>query len=91
MTLNSVNRIKKIQAVLDERTLTNVAYSAFVQNTPIKSGNARRKTTKTSNEINASYPYAKRLDNGWSKQSPQGMVKPTILAIRDYIAKKLGK
>ena len=27
--------------------------------------------------INADYPYAKRLDQGYSKKAPRGMSKPT--------------
>jgi hypothetical protein len=34
--------------------------------------------------IYASYPYAQRLDEGWSRQSPDGMTKPT----EDFIQKR---
>lgn len=87
---NAKNRIAKIQRVLDPKNLTNVGFPVFVKNTPVDTGYARRHTTKQSTEIQASYPYARRLDNGWSKQSPNGMVKPTIDAIRAYIKKQLG-
>jgi hypothetical protein len=90
MTKNVVNRLDKIKKVLDAKNLTNVAYPVFVKNTPVKSGNARSKTVKSNTEIDANYPYAKRLDNGWSQQSPQGMVKPTIAFLREYIYKQLG-
>lgn len=64
-----VNAIKKIP---DE------AYKVFVQETPVRSGNARRNTKlKGKKEIIADYAYAQRLDEGYSKQSPEGMVKPT--------------
>lgn len=90
MALNATNRINKIKKVLDPQNLVNVAYPVFVQNTPIRSGNARKHTTKSNAEISANYPYAKRLDQGWSRQSPDGMVKPTIDAVRSYIKKQLG-
>ena len=87
---NSKNRINKIKRTLDPNNLVNIAYPVFVKNTPIKTGNARSRTSKYGTEISANYPYAQRLDNGWSKQSPDGMVKPTIAAIRAYIKKTLG-
>ena len=63
---------KAIQKLPDE------AYKVFVQETPIRSGNARRNTKlKGKKEIIADYPYAERLDQGYSKQSPEGMIKPT--------------
>ena len=72
--------LKKIQKKLDQ--LPQEAYREFVKQTPIKSGNARRKTKLKGDEIQANYPYAKRLDEGYSKQSPQGMVQPTEAFIR---------
>lgn len=91
MALNSVKRLEYIQKTITAKELIdNAGYPTFYKNTAIKSGNARRHTTKTNTEIDANYPYAKRLDQGWSKQFPKGMVKPTIDAIRAYIKKKLG-
>lgn len=89
-TNNAKKRIAKIQKTLDPVNLANVAYPVFLKNTPIRSGNARRNTSKQGSEIRASYPYAQRLDNGWSRQSPDGMVRPTLAAIRAYIKKQLG-
>jgi hypothetical protein len=51
--------------------------------TPIKSGNARRRTTQKGDVIKSDYAYAQRLDSGYSKQAPGGMTDPTI----DYINK----
>ncbi len=34
-----------------------------------------------------SLPYAYRLEHGWSKQAPQGMVKLTVVEYRQHIAK----
>jgi len=90
MATNIQNRIKQIQKVLDPKNLTNVAYPVFLKNTPIKTGNARSHTVKNVDEIEANYPYARRLDNGYSRQSPAGMTKPTIAAVRAYIKQTLG-
>lgn len=70
------------------------ALEFFKSRTPVKSGNARRKTTLDSNKnIRAKYAYAGVLDSGSSRQAPQGMVKPTerqiAKLVSDYI-KKLG-
>jgi hypothetical protein len=61
------------------------AYAYFLSATPIKTGNARSKTKLTGNKIVGAYPYADRLDQGYSTQSPQGMTEPTV----DYIEKTL--
>lgn len=63
------------------------AYKYFVAQTPVDSGNARRSTTLQGNEIHADYPYAERLDEGWSKQAPRGMVKPTTKWVTDQFKK----
>lgn len=74
--------LKKIQKKLDN--LPKEAEKEFVKNTPIRTGNARRNTKRNKDTIVANYPYAKRLDEGYSKQSPQGMVKPT----EDFIMRR---
>lgn len=49
----------------------------FKSLTPIDTGNARKKTTLVNNDtIEAGYVYAKPLDEGHSKQAPNGMTKP---------------
>ena len=90
MALKGSLRLKMISKEITNQKLVDVGFPVFVNNTPIKTGNARRRTVKTTDEIDANYPYALRLENGWSRQSPQGMVKPTLRAIRDYIKKTLG-
>jgi hypothetical protein len=42
------------------------------------------------NEIQANYPYAQRLEEGWSTQAPDGMTKPTIEEVRNYVYNTLG-
>jgi hypothetical protein len=63
-----------------EKAIANLpkeAFSEFVKDTPIRSGNARRKTRLSGNKIVAGYNYAQKLDEGFSKQAPDGMTKPT--------------
>lgn len=77
--------LKRIEEQL--KTLPQLAYKEFVKATPVRSGNARRRTKLKNNTIEANYPYAKRLDEGYSKQSPEGMSKPT----EDFIQKRTDK
>lgn len=91
MASNGSLRLEFIAKNITSKRLTDVAYPVFVANTPIKTGNARRHTKKNTDEINANYPYAQRLDNGYSRQSPDGMTKPTIAAVQAYVRKTLGK
>lgn len=69
--------------------LPEEAYKFFVQQTPVRSGNARRSTKLKNSKktIEANYPYAERLDEGYSKQSPKGMTDPTI----DFISEEFIK
>jgi hypothetical protein len=83
-------RIKEITKALDPVKMANGAYTVFYKNTPVRSGNARRNTELRQDEIQARYPYATRLDEGYSKQSPKGMVDPTIKWLQNYV-KKQGK
>jgi len=72
-----------------QRELTTVplqAHQQMVQLTPKDRGNARSKTTLYSNSIiRANYPYATRLDEGYSKQAPRGMTRP----LREWLRRKL--
>ena len=78
--------LKKQQQAI--KKIPDEAYKVFVKETPVRSGNARRKTKlKGKKEIVADYAYAERLDQGWSKQSPEGMIKPT----EDYIIDRFNK
>lgn len=85
------SRINDIKLVINPANLAPLAYKEFVRNTPVDTGNARKHTLNVGNEIRAEYPYAVRLENGYSKQSPRGMVIPTLEWIRKHIANKLGK
>lgn len=90
MTQQLRQRVANIKSVLSEKNLTRVAYTNFRKITPRRTGNAQNRTVLSNNLIEAKYPYAQRLDNGWSKQAPRGMVKPTLEYLRNYIKKQLG-
>lgn len=75
--------IKSIKAKL--KLLPQEAYKEFVIETPIRSGRARRSTKLNGNVISANYPYAKRLDEGYSNQSPNGMTAPTEAFIKKRV------
>jgi hypothetical protein len=53
------------------------AFTFFKAHTPIDTGNARSRTSLNKDTIHAAYPYAQRLDQGYSRQAPDGMSKPT--------------
>lgn len=84
LNVNTISSsIKKIQKKL--ALVPREAYTEFVSDTPIRSGNARRKTRLQGKTINANYPYAKRLDEGYSQQAPEGMSKPTEQFIKKRV------
>ena len=67
------------------------ALQEFVKLTPKDTGRARSNTTLRNETIVANYPYARRLDEGWSKQAPRGMTKPLAQWLRrkfDLIIKR---
>lgn len=84
--------IRRIQQKLNN--LPKEAYQVFKDTTPVRTGNAKRKTRLQGDTINADYPYAQVLDKGrhmtprgmrGSEQAPQGMTKPTEQFIRKRI------
>jgi hypothetical protein len=70
----STNVKKKIAQL---NAVPGQAYTFFRAHTPIKTGNARSRTTLKKDTIVAAYPYAQPLDDGRSRQAPDGMSKPT--------------
>lgn len=78
-------------AELRERldTLPREAHTEFIKNTPKRSGNARRNTRLQDNKIIADYAYSQRLDEGYSKQAPEGMTKPTEQWIQREVDRRL--
>lgn len=67
-------QIRRVRQQL--RQVPQQAYDKFVDLTPVRSGNARRRTRLRGDVIEANYAYAERLDQGWSRQAPQGMTRP---------------
>jgi len=87
------NRIKKNVGEVRKRfsTLPKLAFKHWRKITPKDTGNARRRTRLRKDEIQARYPYAERLDNGYSKQAPDGMFEPTVDFIKKTTKKMLRK
>jgi hypothetical protein len=83
-------RLDQLIMQLDSEKLAQVAYPVFKKLTPIRSGRARNSTELNRNDIIANYPYAKRLDQGYSKQAPNGMVTPTFNYLQKYM-KRIAK
>ena len=92
-------QLDKIKKDLTAENLATVAFDYFrdgkrvsgvpgnLKGTPRDSGNARRNTKLSGNTILAQYPYAGRLDDGYSSQAPDGMSNPTAEYISKYIDK----
>lgn len=58
----------------------------YVKTTPIRTGNARRRTIKVGkNKILSNYDYAGALDDGRSSQAKSGMTAPGS----DFLAKAI--
>ena len=80
---NMTKSLAKI--VKDIEGVPEAAYAYWRKITPIRSGNARRNTRLAGNTIEARYPYAQALDQGASRQAPQGMSEPTTQYLdREY-------
>lgn len=75
------------------RKIPPKAYEHFRSITPRRTGNAQRNTnynnTPTGGSIRGDYPYANRLNEGYSKQAKQGMTRPTIREIRKMVRRIL--
>lgn len=67
------------------------AFVFFRAHTPVRTGNARRKTVLVKDTIVGAYPYAQRLDDGYSPQAPDGMSRPTEAYIKKRLDAILGK
>ena len=80
---------RRIQRQLNK--LPDEAYDVFYKETPIRTGNARSKTRLRGDTIDANYPYAQRLDDGYSRQSPRGMILPTLEYLRKRVRQIIGR
>lgn len=79
ITPSLISKQKKLDAVPGQ------AYTFFKAHTPVRTGRARRSTVLKKDTIVAAYPYAQRLDNGYSNQAPDGMSKPTEAYIKKTV------
>jgi hypothetical protein len=85
---------KRLNSISKDLTANHLAAKAFpvfvrgqgsFKGTPVDTGNARNNTKLSGDKILAQYPYARRLNDGYSKQAPDGMSKPTDDYIKTYI------
>ena len=83
-------RLNHLVTSLDPDKVAQEGYRYFKSKTPVRSGNAKRRTRLSGDEIQANYPYAERLDNGYSDLAPEGMSAPTEKHIKSWI-KRQGK
>jgi hypothetical protein len=77
-----------------QKQLASVPKDAFIffkAHTPIKTGYARSHTFLSKDTIVGAYPYAQRLDDGYSRQAPDGMSNPTEAYIKKRLDAILGK
>lgn len=86
---NITPSLDKIRRRLD--ALPREAYEVFREETPVRSGNARRRTKFRNDTIVADYPYAQRLDQGSSPKAKEGMWKPTVDFIRRRVREIMRK
>ena len=82
-------RMKKLSELPNH--LLDEALDLVKENTPVQSGYARRNTKKKGNSIVADYPYADRLDQGYSRQAPDGFTQPTIQQLQNEASKFVRK
>lgn len=83
MKFSITSNTKQVENMLDDledlsRDVMKPAFKFYRNETPVRSGNARNKTKLRRNTIKSDYPYAGRLDEGWSKQAPKGFTEPSI-------------
>ena len=81
--------LQSIQQKLN--ALPQQAHAEFVDLTPIRSGNARKRTRLNQDTIVADYPYAQRLDAGSSRQAPQGMTRPWQVWLNRQLKRIFGR
>ena len=79
------SRVRNLERKIDK--LKKDAAEFFKNTTPIRTGNARSKTKLDRDAIKANYHYATKLNEGYSRQAPDGMTNPTIEFIQDEVRK----
>ena len=79
--------MQKLAKAID--TLPEDAHAEFIKNTPVRTGNARRNTQLQNNKIVANYNYSQELEDGRSRQAPNGMIEPTEQWIQREVDRRL--
>lgn len=84
-----LKKLNRLIATVEEnaKKLPGEAHEFFVDVTPIRTGNAKRSTKLKNDAINADYHYAGRLQEGRSRQAPDGMTEPTLDFIRKQVSR----
>jgi hypothetical protein len=81
-------RLKQIEKEITAEAMAKEGHDYFRKVTPFKTGNAKRNTTLNKDTIQANYPYARRLDEGYSPQARNGMTQPTIAFVQEWVKKQ---
>jgi hypothetical protein len=74
-------------AVADRvRLISDDLFRTIKRRTPVKSGRAKKgwkqsRESKMRYSISNRVPYINRLDNGYSKQAPNGIVRPAVTEV----------
>jgi len=84
VTNDTAQMFKQMAALPPAVASSALAY--FIAITPKRSGNARRQTRLDKTTIEANYSYASELDDGKSRQAPQGMSEPTMKKLAGFVA-----
>ena len=89
MAIVGTSKIKARMEEVERKVgrIKDFAADEFRKITPIRTGNARSKTNRINVGVEAAYPYANALNDGFSRQAPQGMTQPTVEKISDYVRK----
>lgn len=81
-------RLQQIEKQITAEAMAKEGFDYFRKVTPFKTGNAKRNTFLNKDTIEATYPYARRLDEGYSPQARDGMTKPTEKYVQDWVKKQ---
>jgi hypothetical protein len=81
-------RLQQIKKEITAEAMAKEGFNHFRKITPFKTGNAKRNTFLNKDTIAATYPYARRLDEGYSPQARDGMTKPTEEYIQEWVKKQ---
>lgn len=84
--LASVKR--EIRSVVEDviQETQDTVYKEVRATTPVRTGNAKKNWRKSSTrgklDVVNRVPYIERLEDGWSRKAPNGMVGPTLAKLK---------